>query len=75
MKEKQQMATLVGRVRSFHATHQQERLGNTLLRWIEDPLRPKTDKGNLRINAVLVLLTTVALLAGGTFLVFSLVQL
>ena len=46
-----------------------------LRRRIEDPVKPKTDKGNLRINPILVLLTAMAVLAGGTFLVFSLVQL
>ncbi|HTT21962.1 MAG TPA: hypothetical protein VMG82_23735 [Candidatus Sulfotelmatobacter sp.] len=42
---------------------------------IEDPLKPKTNKGNLRINPILVLLAVMALLAGATFLFFSLVQL
>ena len=73
MRDKEQIATLVGRIRSYHATRQQERLGITLLRWIEDPLRPRTDKGNLRINPILVLLAVMVLLAGGTFLIFGLV--
>lgn len=45
-----------------------------MLRWIEDPLRPKTDKGSLRINPILIFLALIALLAGSTFLFFSLVQ-
>ena len=42
---------------------------------MEDPLKPQTDMGGLRINPILVLLVVMALLAGGTFLFFSLVQL
>jgi len=52
-----------------------EQLGEGLRRMIEDPLKPKTNKGNLRINPILVLLAVMALLAGATFLFFSLVQL
>ena len=75
MKHKEQITTAVARLRSFHATDQQERLGGALRRWIEDPVKPKTDKGNLRVNPILVFLMAIALLAGGTFLFFSLVQL
>lgn len=74
MKDKKQIAT-AARLRSFHANDQEERLGSALRRWIEDPVKPKTDKGNLRVNPILVLLTVMAVLAGGTFLMFSLVQL
>lgn len=75
MKDKAQISAVVARLRSFHAANQQERFGDALRRWIEDPVMPKTDKGNLRINPILVLLTAMAVLAGGTFLFFSLVQL
>ena len=71
----EQITAVVMRLRDFHAVDQQERIGKALLRCIEDPLRPKTDKGNLCINPILVLLAAMALLAGGTFLFFSLVQL
>ena len=74
MKHKEQI-TIVARLRSFRAQDQEERLAGALRRWIEDPVKPKTDKGNLRINPILVLLTAMAVLAGGTFLFFSLVQL
>jgi hypothetical protein len=74
MKHKEQIAT-VARLRSFCAKGQEEWLVGALRRWIEDPVKPKTDKGNLRINPILVLLTAMAVLAGGTFLFFSLVQL
>lgn len=50
---------------------QREQIGELLLRLIADPLKPKTDTGNVRVNRVLVLLTVMALVAGGTFLFFS----
>lgn len=70
----QEQITIVARLRSFHAKDREARLVGALRRWIEDPIKPKTDKGNLRINPILVLLTAMAILAGGTFLLFSLVQ-
>ena len=71
----QEQTAVVARLRSAHANNQEERFGSALRAWIEDPLRPTTDKGNLRVNPILVLLTATAVLAGGTFLFFSLVQL
>ncbi|MGE5110921.1 MAG: hypothetical protein ACM3JB_08710 [Acidobacteriaceae bacterium] len=63
------------RLQKYQAQDHEERLVPTLLRWVEDPLRPRTDRGRFRINPILVLLAVMALLAGGTFLFFSLVQL
>ena len=74
MKHKEQIA-IVARLRSFHCKGPRGTACGALRRWIEDPVKPKTDKGNLRINPILVLLTAMAVLAGGTFLFFSLVQL
>jgi len=75
MKDKAQISAVVARLRSFHAANRQERFGDALLRWIEDPLKPKRDKGSLRINPIVILLAIIALLAGGTFLFLSFVQL
>jgi hypothetical protein len=75
MNDKEQITAVVMRLRNFHAADRQQRLGDTFLRWIEDPLKPKTNKGNLRVNPILVLLVLMVLLAGGTFLVFGFVQL
>jgi len=75
MKNREQVSEVVMRLHRYRATDREERLSTTLRRWIEDPLRPTTDKGALRINPVFVLLMLLALLAIGTFLVFSLVQL
>jgi hypothetical protein len=74
MSEKEQTLRIVSLLRSFHAADKQERLGDTLRRWAEDPIKPRTDKGNLRINPILVLLALIALLMAATFLFFSLVQ-
>jgi len=74
MKHQEQIAT-VARVRNCHAKDQEERLVDALQRWIEDPIKPKTDGGKLSVHPILVLLAAMALVAGGTFLFFSLVQL
>ncbi|HEX4785197.1 MAG TPA: hypothetical protein VH350_12700 [Candidatus Sulfotelmatobacter sp.] len=73
MKHKEQIATFA-RLHSFHAEDPEEHLGSALRHWLEDPVKPKTDKGHLRVNPILVLLTGMVVLAGGTFLFFSLVQ-
>jgi hypothetical protein len=75
MRDKEQIAIQMARLREFHAMDRHEQLVEVLRRVIEDPLKPKTDKGNLRVNPILVLLAMMALLAGGTFLFFSFVQL
>ena len=74
MKHQEQIA-IVARLRSFHSGNAGELLENALRRWIEDPIKPKTEKGNLRINPIIVLLTAMSILTGGTFLFFSLFQL
>jgi hypothetical protein len=38
-------------------------------------LKPRSDSGNLRPNRILLLLSALAILAAGTFLFFSVVQL
>ncbi|MFL6302157.1 MAG: hypothetical protein ACJ72H_01335 [Candidatus Sulfotelmatobacter sp.] len=75
MKNREQITALVTRLGSYHAAGRDERLAHTLRRSMEDPLKPQKDTGGLRINPILVLLALMALLAGGTFLFFSLVHL
>jgi hypothetical protein len=75
MKQEQDISGLMERLRSFHAANNAERLRDGLLRWIEDPLKPQTATGSLRVNPVLVLLVLLAMMAAGTFLFSSLVQL
>jgi hypothetical protein len=74
MKQDQDISGLMECLRSFHAANNAERLRDGLLRWIEDPLKPQTADGRLRVNPVLVLLVSLAVMAAGTFLFFSLVQ-
>lgn len=75
MPNRDQVIAVVMRLRRYHDADRQERLAEAWRRSIEDPLKPKTDRGNLRVNPILVLLAAVALLAGGSFLFFSWVQL
>lgn len=75
MKDKEQIAIRIARLREFHAMDRRQQIGEVLRRLIEDPLKPKTDKGNLRVNPILILLAIMALLAGGTFLFSSFLQL
>jgi len=75
MKDKEQIAIRITRLRELHAMDRRQQIGEVLRCLIEDPLKPKTKKGNLRVNSILVLLAIMALLAGGTFLFFSFVQL
>ena len=75
MKNRERITALVHRLERYHAKNREERPSHTWRRWMEDPLEPQTDMGGLRINPILVLLAVLALLAGGTFLFFSLVQL
>jgi hypothetical protein len=75
MKDEEQIAIRMARLREFHAMDRREQLGEVLRRLVTDPLKPKTDKGNLRMNPILVLLMLITLITGGTFLFFSFVQL
>ena len=74
MKKDEQASVMVARLRELRAADSAERLGDSVLRWIEDPLQPKTAAGRLRINPLLLLLASLAVLALATFLFFSLVQ-
>ena len=74
MSQDEDISAVVERLRSFHATNNAERLSDSLLRWIEDPLKPETSAGNIRVNPILILLTLLAVMAAATFLFFSLVQ-
>jgi hypothetical protein len=75
MKDKEQIAIRMARLREFHAMDRHGQFAEALRRLIADPLKPETDKGALRVNPILVLPAGMALLAGGTFLFFSFVQL
>ena len=73
MKKDEQVAAMVDRLHELRAADRAERLRDSVVRWIEDPLKPKTAAGKLRINPILLLLASLAVMATGTFLFFSLV--
>jgi hypothetical protein len=75
MEQGNNTGTVVARLRSFHVADREERLIDAFVRRIEDPLKPRTDKGSFRTNTILLLLAALAVVAGGTFLFFSLAQL
>jgi hypothetical protein len=75
MKQDADISAVMERLGRFHAENNAARLSDGLLRWIEDPLNAQTAAGNLRVNPFLVLLASLAGIAAGTFLFFSLVQL
>lgn len=75
MKREEDITELFARLRNFHGADRRERLGDAFLRWIEDPLKPRTDKGRVRLNRILFLLAALTVLAAGTFSFFSVVQL
>lgn len=74
MKGNENVSAVADQLREFHWTDREERIGSIMLRLIEDPLKPETRAGRLRINPILVLLAALAVMAAGTFLFFSLVQ-
>ena len=75
MKKDEQVSAMVKRLRELRAADCGERIRDSVLRWIQDPLQPKTKEGKLRVNPMLVLLAAIALMATGTCAFFSLVQL
>lgn len=75
MKREEDIAELFERLRDLHAADREVRLGDAFLRWIEDPLKPRTDSDKFRFNRILLFLAALAILAAGTFLFFSEIQL
>ena len=73
MKKDELVSAMVKGFGELRAADCGERIRNSMLRRIEDPLKPKTAAGRLRINPILLLLASLAVMATGTFLVFSLV--
>ena len=74
MKANAQLGEMHDRLIDFHRQNPKERLGDVLLMWVEDPLKPRDEHGRLRVNPILLLLAIVFALVFGTFLVFSMVQ-
>jgi hypothetical protein len=74
MKANTQLGEMHDRLIDFHIQNPKERIGDVLLMWVEDPLKPRDEHGRLRVNPILLLLTLVLALTLGTFSLFSLVQ-
>ena len=74
MKEDAQLGEMRDRLNEFHLSNPKERIGDVLLRWVEDPLKPRDEDGRFRVNPILLLLSLVLALALGTFLLLSFVQ-
>ena len=74
MKANAQLGEMHDRLIDFHRQNPKERFGDVLLRWVEDPLKPRDEHGRLRVNPILLLLAIVFALVFGIFLVFSMVQ-
>jgi len=75
MKRKVEVEESRQRLERFLDQGSQESLGATLLRCIEDPLRPRTRNGRFRLNPILLLLGVLAAIALIAFSYFSLVRL
>lgn len=75
MKKDEQISAMVEHLYELRAADRGERIPDCVVRWIEDPLKPKTKDGKLRVNPILVLVAAMALLATGTCVFFTLVQL
>jgi hypothetical protein len=75
MKADAQLGEMHDRLVDFHRQNPGEGLGDVLLMWVEDPMKPRDEDGRLRVNPILLLLAIVFALVFGIFLVFSTVQL
>lgn len=74
MKANARLGEMHDRLIDFHMQNPKEHIGDVLLMWVEDPLKPRDEHGRLRVNPILLLLAIVFALVFGIFLVFSMVQ-
>jgi hypothetical protein len=71
MKKDAQTAKMCERLRKLNAQEPEERIFRSILRRIEDPLRPRSENGRFRMNPFLLLLAVIAMLTISAFLYFS----
>jgi|GEM_PF-1696363 hypothetical protein len=74
MKADTQLGEMHDRLVDCHRQNPKEGLGDALLIWLEDPLKPRDEHGRLQVNPILLLLTIVLALVFGVFLFFSMVR-
>jgi hypothetical protein len=65
------VAAMQARLSNFLREHPEESISGNLLKAVQDPLKPLTENGRLRINPLLLILTTIVLFVVGLFLSFS----
>ena len=59
------------RLGTFLREHPEESLVGNFANTVQDPLKPLSENGRLRINPLLLILTTIMLFVVGLFLFFS----
>lgn len=74
MKHTRRIQTASVKLNDDLARDKSESLLATLVRWCEDPLRPRTEQGNFRPSPTLVLIGVLFTLSVLTFVGFSLVR-
>jgi hypothetical protein len=74
MKADTQLGEMHDRLIDCHRQNPREGLGDALLLWLEDPLKPRDEHGRFRVNPILLLLAIVLALVFGAFLFFSVVR-
>jgi hypothetical protein len=74
MKADAQLDAMHDRLIDLHRQNPREGLGDALLMYIQDPLKPQDEQGRFRVNPILMLLASVLALVFGAFLFFSVVR-
>lgn len=59
------------RLSGFLRAHPEESISGHLVKVVQDPLKPVTKNGRLRVNPLLLILTTIMVFAVAFFLFFS----
>lgn len=66
-----ELAAMQTRLSTFLREHLEESLAGNVAKSVQDPLKPLTENGRLRINPLLLILMTIMLFVVGLFLFFS----
>ena len=66
-----EIITMHERLSKFLTEDLEDSLGGHVTRRLEDPLKPRTNDGHFRVNPLLLILGSVALVGVGIFLFFS----
>ena len=66
-----ELAAMQTRLSTFLREHLEQSLAGNVVKSVQDPLKPLTENGRLRINPLLLILMTIMLFVVGLFLFFS----